>query len=318
MSHEVETMMSVQEVPWHKQGTIVEDLQTAEEALRSAGLNWEVEAMPCYYQEGKVFHEIPDKQVIVRKTDGQVYNITGKGYVPTQNAKCFNFFDGVIGSDHAKYSTAGSLKKGGVIWLLAKLSDCININGDDIEEYILLTNSHNGEFALQMFMTEVRVVCKNTLGMAQNGIKANRFYARHTANIENRIENAQDILGMANVHFKAWTEEARYMVGKQMNTKEFEKFLEYCFPIPEPVAGQDTISHTRTENQREMVRVLAQTGMGMDNPAIQGTAWQNFNAVAEYTDHERNYKNDALHGIWFGSGAELKRKAWAYLLSRKN
>lgn len=45
----VETMMYAREVPWHGLGTKVDGLQTAEEALEKAGLNWTVLQAPLSY-----------------------------------------------------------------------------------------------------------------------------------------------------------------------------------------------------------------------------------------------------------------------------
>ena len=51
MTANVETMMYAREVPWHGFGTKVEGLQTAEEALVAAGLDWEVQQRPLYYRD---------------------------------------------------------------------------------------------------------------------------------------------------------------------------------------------------------------------------------------------------------------------------
>jgi hypothetical protein len=57
----------------------------------------------------------------------------------------------------------------------------------------------------------------------------------------------------------------------------------------------------------------------MDNPAIQGTKWQAYNAVAEYVDYYRVPKSKKtgarLEGAWFGSGANVKERAWNFLVN---
>lgn len=42
MSADVETMFSVREIPWHGLGTVVADAPSSEDALKLAGLDWEV------------------------------------------------------------------------------------------------------------------------------------------------------------------------------------------------------------------------------------------------------------------------------------
>jgi len=73
-----------------------------------------------------------------------------------------------------------------------------------------------------------------------------------------------------------------------------------------------------TQFKMDRIRELAEVGKGMGNPAIKGTIWQAYNAVAEYADYERPYRNPnpeaRLNGTWFGGGAEMKSKAWDFCL----
>ena len=66
MSAKVETMMSVREIPWHKQGTILDDIATAEEAIKAAGLDWEVELAPAYMMVGNKKIEYVDHDRLYR------------------------------------------------------------------------------------------------------------------------------------------------------------------------------------------------------------------------------------------------------------
>ena len=67
----------------------------------------------------------------------------------------------------AIYETAGALKGGRHIWMLARLPKTLRAAGDDeIKPYVLLANSHNGTRALRMIPTTIRVVCANTLVVA--------------------------------------------------------------------------------------------------------------------------------------------------------
>ena len=47
MSHEVESMFAVVEVPWHGLGTILPDVATSEEAIKAAGLTGPFSLGPC-------------------------------------------------------------------------------------------------------------------------------------------------------------------------------------------------------------------------------------------------------------------------------
>lgn len=48
MPHEVESMFYVRELPWHGLGTRVEEAPTSDDALKLAGLDWEISQQPVY------------------------------------------------------------------------------------------------------------------------------------------------------------------------------------------------------------------------------------------------------------------------------
>ena len=66
MAANVETMFSVREKPWHGLGTIVMEAPASAEALRLAGLDWEVVQEPIYTDSNE---KIEGYRVNVRDSD---------------------------------------------------------------------------------------------------------------------------------------------------------------------------------------------------------------------------------------------------------
>ena len=66
MAANVETMFSVREKPWHGLGTIVAEAPTSQEALRIAGLDWNVCQMAIHTNAGM----INGYKANMRETDG--------------------------------------------------------------------------------------------------------------------------------------------------------------------------------------------------------------------------------------------------------
>jgi len=316
---QVESMMYYGKTPWHRLGTEVEGLATAEEAIAAAGLNWDVDLTPVYVDAPIPgmggMKPIPDKMAIYRKTDGQVYNVVGNRYAPIQNSAAFSFFDGVVGAGGAVYETAGSLLEGRQVWILANLKDSLGIAGEEIKKYLLLTNSHDGSMALQMFWTPIRVVCWNTLSAALASGEGARFYSRHTAGATDRIESAKQVLGLARIYYDEFKAKAEMLAQKQLPPAEMPKLLMAAFGTTGAKRMED-ISPV-TAHQMERAKEAIFTGPGADNAKIQGTAWQAFNGITYYTDHLRNYRggtdDSRLGGLLFGTGMAMKQRAWQFL-----
>lgn len=309
MSAELETMMFNEKngLPWHKEGVSVEGLANSAEAIEASGLDWQVEVEPVYLANGD---EVEDSKAIVRQSDKKVFNILGNRYTPLQNKEAFEFFDGVVGEEEAIYETAGSLKGGKVVWLLAKMPDYIRIgNSDDvIQKYVLLANSHDGSAPVTVQTTPIRVVCNNTLNVALKK-STNRIKVRHTKNMIVNLEQGRQAMGLVNKIYTQLEEIYNGMDQVQLTTNTMDEYLNNVLN-----GGKEEVA-TRTENKIMDVKDVYERGAGVDDPAIlkgRNNLWRLYNSLTEYVDHYKNYNQDTdvLHAISMGSGAKLKEKAF--------
>ena len=327
---EKDEMMYVREVPWHRQGVKLDNPATAQEAIESAKLGWNVVRKPVYTFNPDFggYSYVPNKKAIVREDTDQVFSIMGDGYVPTQNTEAFDLFDSVVAQGEAVYHTAGSLQGGAKVWILAKLPEDIKIiPNDPIQPYILLSNSHDGSSALKMALTPIRVVCANTLTAALRAAGERVFYARHTKNILNRANEARDVLGLANAHFELFAKQIDELVQTRLNATDYFREL---FDVPDP----DLLDDPKKIDYRK-VEACNLAIEAYNNPTnriggMQGTAWAAFNAVTYYIDHERRVRGvqsnemtlkgvredqdlvteKRLKASWFGAGVDLRQRAW--------
>ena len=171
MSANVESMLSVNEVPWHGLGVILDSPPTPADAIRIAGLDWEVKLKQLYAHPdlNDAFVWPSPRQVsafaTTRATDGKVLGIVGPNYTVVQNTEAFAFFQPFIDSGTCKIETAGSLRGGRRIWVLARIEEDPTeiLKGDEIRRYTLMSNSHDGTLAVRVGFTGIRAVCENTL-----------------------------------------------------------------------------------------------------------------------------------------------------------
>lgn len=314
MAAMVETMMYVGETPWHKLGTYVGDKEVnSDDALRLAGLDWEVACAPTYtYDAGKnEFVEIPNNKAIKRKDNGLVLSTMSDSYKPVQNHGKFKFFDEVVGGKHAMYHTAMSLEDGRKVVLTAKLPGTIKVKGDSqIDKYLALCDSFDGSLAFTMLLTPVRIVCRNTLDMALAEGGKTAFKLRHSVNIDTRVKDAQAALGFAVKQYDFFEEAANHLAGSKFTDKMMDKLAQTLFPAN----GEGQISPQAATSRIKVVQ-LFENGAGHEG--IRGTAWAAVNAVAEFADHSkqsrsvggRSEEEARAKSILFGAAAAMKQKA---------
>ena len=306
-------MMFTGETPWHGLGTKLENPATAAEAIKAAGLDWKV-VMQDIRRGDK---PVDGYKAVVREDTDAVLSVMKDSYTPIQNQAAFEGIDKLVGSKQAIYHTAGALGKGEKVWMMAKLPGDVVVkgtDGDKIEKFLLLSNSHDGSQALRIFFTPVRVVCQNTLNAALGKAGREGVAIRHTVNAESRFEEARKILGISLKFYDDFEARVNRFREVKMNAKLLEAYINEVMPVKE-----DAKRKTRALNNRGEIERLFTEGKGQDIAGVKGTLWAALNSVTEFAsyykgtrgsnDDER--KSNRLESVWFGSAAELNRRAWS-------
>lgn len=283
MSALVESMFSVRETPWHGLGTIVQEAPTSADALRLAGLDWTVNQNPVFTEGG---FEIPNYKANVRSSDNTVLGIVTDRYKVVQNAEAFAFTDSIINTGNVLYETAGSLRNGKTIWMLARMPET-NILGDKFDPYMCFTNSHDGSGAVKVCMTPIRIVCNNTLNMAL--ANASRCWStKHIGDISSKLEEAKHTLIMANNYMKKLDEEADKLANQKISEDEIAKILDELFPV-----NEDKDSDRKKNNVEEAKNQIMICYMAPDIAKFIGTKYGFLNAVSDWCGHATPTRNTA-------------------------
>src|SRR4029077_9765938 len=132
MAHEVENMLYVGATPWHSLGVKLDAAPSTAEAIKAAGLNWEVGLKNLLTVDG----EAVSHKATYRVSDGRILGVVGPAYKPIQNSLAFSWFDPFVESGEASIETAGSLRNGQRVWVLAKLNREPSeiVKGDAVEK----------------------------------------------------------------------------------------------------------------------------------------------------------------------------------------
>jgi phage/plasmid-like protein (TIGR03299 family) len=319
MAHELEirngraSMMYVGETPWHGLGTRLDRAATSAEAIQAAGLDWEVVKLPLTAREGSTIHLV-DRYAVVRSDlwgtkEVAVLGVVGPDYTPLQNRDAFAFFDDIVGEDAAIYHTAGALRNGERVWILAKLPSSIRVVGDDVvHKYLLLSNSHDGSSSVEVKFTPIRVVCQNTLSFALRWGSTVRV--PHTRNVKERLAEAAKLLGIVEFTYAQAGTVFSSMARVPLDTATLERYLRRVFPTPRDES--DTARVARAARDRDWARYFFEQGVGNQELRVRGTLWAAYNGVTEYVDHQGRYQSpdNRLASVWFGEGQRIKSRAF--------
>jgi len=308
---EVERMFSLKEVPWHGNATILESPPTTEEAIRCAGLDWEVVLVKL----GGELDGVPLTDVgswaTVRKSDRRVLGTVGPTYRPLQNVDAFKFFQPALDAGEAYLETAGSLRGGRRVWVLARIKqDPVEIvPGDAVLNYILLSNGHDGSMAVRTGFSSIRVVCANTLAAAHEAGASKLLRVRHTENAAETLQKVREIMDLGRREFVASTEKMRLLARKGVNTEDLKEYVRKVFAPKVTMLDQEE-QENKCERLMGKIIPLFEKGRGNDLPGVKGTMWGAYNAVSEYLGWERGRDDIRLDSLWFGDGANVNKKAF--------
>ena len=316
MAHEIDVstgrpaVFTTGTAPWHRLGVTVADAQTSEEAIRLAALDWAVEPWPLVARRDGIEHEVPGRVANVRSDNGGVLGVVGRDYRIFQNADAFAFMDSIVGDRLAMFETAGAIRGGRLVWMMARLPRTVwAADNDPVHPYLLVCNSHDGSRALRLVPTSIRVVCSNTLHLALGRAAATEgLTIRHKQSLAGRVKEAREKLGLVALRVDEFESQVRAMARRSMSGTELAAYFAGL------VAGR-----AEAEQKKLLARFEANFEDATNTlPGMRGSLWAALNAATEWADHQSVVRGKTeveradhrLNSAWFGSAAEFKARAF--------
>lgn len=283
MAANVETMFSVREKPWHGLGIIVKEAPTSSDAIRLAGLDWNVVQEPIYTNFNKV---VEGYRANVRSSDRKVLGVVSDRYKVVQNVDAFSFTDELLGKG-VRYETAGSLQEGKKVWLLARLPREYIIAGERISPYLVFSNTHDGSGSVKVAITPVRVVCNNTLNLALSTAKRS-FSMIHTGNIQDKIQEAKDTLFLAEEYMDCLGVEFEQLRRQKITDAQVEEYINLLLPMekePTPIQYKNIL--------RLREDMMKRYYDAPDLKKVGNNAYRFINAVSDFATHSSPLRRTA-------------------------
>ena len=280
------------EAAWHGLGVRVAEAVSASEAIKLAGLEWEVGTDDVRTVVGAPCDGF---KATVRRDTGRVLGIVGDDWTPLQNRDGFAFLDS-IGKGALKYESAGALGNGERVWIMAQLPGLVEIAKDDtIARYLLFCMGHDGRMGIRAMASPRRVVCENTLQMALGHAERAKFgsaergiFIRHSSRVEARAKEAARVLGTAVNLYEAVVKGYRAMAAKPISDTQAADYFVAVYP-DDPEANDNL----RRRAVREHFATLYH-GDTPDQRPIRGTVWGAYNAVTRWETHEHTCRGNGL------------------------
>lgn len=309
MSHDIEIdgdgarMAFAGQIPWHRLGKQMNGLQTIDAMLEAARADFEVRLtrVAAVDEDGNLILNpdgtpviIEDSRATVRlNQDGSADGLStvGTRFVVKQNREITERALAVVGASHgdAVMDTMGVLDGGREFFASIDLGTLvIDPTGvsDRIARYLLVRNGHNGKVPITYANTNIRAVCKNTVMMGISGAER-IFRARHTANADSAIDDAQKVLEISTEWAKQFkiTAERMLAIPTPSSSGRIDRVLNSVFP-------EKSGETDRQKNNRLEVHALVRGIYGNTrNSANYGeNGWSLYNSVVEYLDHYRDAK----------------------------
>lgn len=268
---------------WDGLGKDVSAANSAREVCKLADLDFEVKTEPIFTHDGVEIKNM----VATRRYDeyngellgGTVYGVVSNRYQPVQNHEGFEFIDALFGQEGFEIETAGHFDDGKIVWLEAKLPERV-MSGENIMPYLVFTNRHDGRGSVRIFLSPVRIICKNTLNYAIKKAQNRNFSVRHTTNAVEMLQEATKILQNYNAYLDAMNKIIENQKRVLLSDGHFDQLISRVFPIKE--SDKDSVKE-RIKLNRDEVRAIYNSADDLSGREKSGFRF--VNAVSDWATH---------------------------------
>lgn len=306
---------------WHELGQEMVEGMSIEEWRKAGGLDWTALKVDAFADaeasaDGQMVPAAGWK-FIVRSDTKRILGCVKKGYQVVQPADIFDWFERYIKVDpRFKLDVCGSLKGGEIIWATATFNGDINVNGDKHVARLLMTTTFDGSASTINRATMTRVVCNNTLDCALADKQKSLVRTSHRSKFD--AEKVGNELAKIAQGFEAYKAMGEAMAATPVKDKSLLAFFQNMLGIDPKAENTDDISTRKLNQLTELGQAYKAT---LDEGTEPGTAWTALNALTRWVDHDRSVRGNGgssdterqFLSAQFGSGADLKAKAVAYL-----
>jgi phage/plasmid-like protein (TIGR03299 family) len=302
-------MFAVGDTPWHREGRLLSEVPAWDDALRLAEFDYPLEKRPYYRPMdpadlSRGFCQSADAFYVHRVDINKSLGSVGADYEIVPNREAFEVLRPLVEDGLLKLETGGVLRDGADAWLMGRwdLSKFGSVVREVFERdggllpYSTVMANHAGRRGILLGSTSIRVVCANTLGMAErqaDGQEARRWVNvthKHGAAVKLK-EAAEELFVRVLSNYEVMARQYRLLMETPLPFERFDRLvLDVVAPDPRrdpafnPTAKLAEAVVARADRKRAEVRRLWAEGKGHSG---ERNAWFAYNGAAEALDHNR-------------------------------
>lgn len=289
---------------WHGEGIAVNRALSLADAVATARLDYPVVKVPTYLSlidpttGQKVVRQSSMCFSVVRTDTNKELGRVGSEYEPVQNADHFAVIDPLLDRGLLTIETAGVLREGADAWILGKFDpdkmgkEFSEVVGGEIMPYVLFQANHSGRSENVIAETPIRVVCANTLAIAEHhyASASTTQRIRHTKGAVARTKDAAETL-MADVvtRYEKLALSWKLMKRTKLSRADFNRLVvDVAAPDPRKRdewnpegRNADALIERHERKAAELGRAWME-GLGHTGDE---SAWEAYNGAVQVIDH---------------------------------
>lgn len=319
-------------VPWHGLGESILPQDSIDDIRIKAGLDYDVVKTPVWYSvpmdtaigpragAGTGAAQSKDFCVLYRSDTGDDLSVVSPRYQVVQPREIVDFYKDLSEKFGFELEVVGALKGGRKVWALANTDNAFNLRDEDkVKGYLLLATSYDGTMATQARFTSIRVVCNNTLALANSRDRA-QVSVPHSTRFDAQRVKAN--LGLD----ESWERYQRFARTAQDRIVSKPETVRLLLDAYYGLKTQDAIDKFQSDPKNEktvekfmgrMTTALFESP-GANMASARGTLWGALQAVTFDVDHQlpSRTSDNRLDKAWFGTGDAIKRRALEHAMEK--
>lgn len=256
--------------------------------------------------------DIPSYKAIVNGATNEVLNIPKQGYTPLQNSKLEEAAHMMAKASNGTIEGFETFKGGRKVLAFVKAEHFTGkINGNEINDYIVIGNSHDGSSSIFIGTSTTLLRCANQFSSIQRD-----FSIRHSGEIaikfDEAIQHYKRYYSQKEVMYKNFEDMSKVKIDKGLITSLTDRLFDVDRKL---LVKEGNDISSRKQNQLDGFKGSLEKEM----TDLGSNLWGFFNAVTHYTTHvkggEFTDKNNSFGNV-VGSNANFNKKASKIIMNQ--